>query len=147
MRASEAAATFEPHLNGSLARPQFGKWISTVAVSENGQWMACGGGPQLSLWHLRSQSQAAVLEKPDFIPYSLEFQDNIVVAGGNGESLHHWYTNGKQKCSIPCSIGTVFCVALNQRQKHDSKPMVAAGTNHSIDVFCNLSYRSHTLAL
>ncbi|XP_077967118.1 THO complex subunit 6 homolog [Styela clava] len=147
LRMAQATTTIEPHQNKELSRPQYGKWISSVATDDNGQWMVCGGGPKLSLWHLRSQSQTAVLDCPEFTPYTTVFHENFIVSGGNTNSVHHWYTNGDEKASIPCGIGTVFSLTFNKKKNTDSAPLIAAGTSHKLDVFCNPSYRSHTLNL
>lgn len=145
IRTSQPTNTLEPHLEKRLCRPQYGKWLSCVSVSENGQWMTCGGGPQLSLWHLRSQSLTAAMEKVDFMPYTVEFRDNLIVSGGNGKMLHHWHTNGRDKASIPCSIGNVFCIAFNEELDIDNNPMIVTGASNEVEVFCNMSYRSHTM--
>lgn len=107
--------------------------------------MACGGGPQLSLWHLRSQTLTAPLEKVDFIPYTVEFRDNLIVSGGNGKMLHHWHTNGREKASIPCSIGNVFSIAFDEELDADNQLMTVAGASNKVDIFCNMNYRSHVL--
>lgn len=44
----------EPYKNTSCARPSIGKWISCVDIEEDR--VLCGGGPHLSLFHLKMSS-------------------------------------------------------------------------------------------
>ena len=68
VRNAQCTKTFEPHKNCKLQRPQIGKWISCVSIDSNSQWMACGGGPHSSLWHLRSGNLISTL--PDNLKVS-----------------------------------------------------------------------------
>lgn len=44
----------EPYKHASCARPSIGKWISCVDIEEDR--VLCGGGPHLSLFHLKMSS-------------------------------------------------------------------------------------------
>ncbi|KAM9457642.1 THO complex subunit 6 homolog isoform 2-T2 [Clarias gariepinus] len=57
-RTGQSVHCVEVYKYEECARPQYGKWISCVATDSD--WMLCGGGPALSLWHLRSMSPTSV---------------------------------------------------------------------------------------
>lgn len=101
----------------------------------------------MSLWHLRSESVTPMADSPDFTPYTVTFHEDLIIAGGDQHGIHHWYTNGTKKTSIPCTVGTVFSLAFNNEYLSESPPMIAGGTGYELDVFCNLGYKSHTLSL
>ena len=88
MRAEQAAAAV------GVARPS--TWISCVAVDDTEEWLVCGGGPQLSLWHLRSNTRTAVLDAgtPGFHPIAVEFTGEGVRAVGNDAMVRTWALDG-----------------------------------------------------
>ncbi|OTF83272.1 THO complex subunit 6-like protein, partial [Euroglyphus maynei] len=51
---NKPSLSLEPFRNPELRRIQYGKWIGSIDVTDNNEWIVCGGGPKLSLWHLRS---------------------------------------------------------------------------------------------
>ncbi|XP_030649083.1 THO complex subunit 6 homolog [Chanos chanos] len=67
------------------ARPQFGKWISCLTTDSD--WMLCGGGPSLSLWHLRSLSPTSVFPLPGCQRQAAFHQDLVLTVGGSSHEI------------------------------------------------------------
>ena len=74
-----SAHCIEPYKNEACARPQFGKWITSIAIDDKADdWMVCGGGPSLCLWHLRSLSATTVFDMPNVCVNYAMFHDDAV---------------------------------------------------------------------
>ncbi|KAH9376470.1 hypothetical protein HPB48_006555 [Haemaphysalis longicornis] len=51
----------EPSKHEELQRPRFGKWIGCVGLDTSDEWLVCGGGPTLCIWHIPMSSPATPL--------------------------------------------------------------------------------------
>uniref|UniRef100_A0A3P9HTN9 Uncharacterized protein n=1 Tax=Oryzias latipes TaxID=8090 RepID=A0A3P9HTN9_ORYLA len=78
------------HVFQVCARPQHGKWISCLTTDSD--WMVCGGGPALSLWHLRSLSPTSVFPLSGCQRHAAFHQDTVLTVGG-GSSCIDVFTN------------------------------------------------------
>lgn len=61
--------------------PHFRSWIACLDVNESEDWLVCGGGQPLSLWHLRAGTRAGFFGPPgegNAHPQHVCFQDNEV---------------------------------------------------------------------
>ncbi|XP_029997820.1 THO complex subunit 6 homolog isoform X2 [Sphaeramia orbicularis] len=74
-RTGRSAHCIEVYKYEMCARPQFGKWISCVTTDSD--WMLCGGGPALSLWHLRSLSPTSVFPLTGCQRQAVFYQDMV----------------------------------------------------------------------
>uniref|UniRef100_A0A673NCH4 THO complex subunit 6 homolog n=1 Tax=Sinocyclocheilus rhinocerous TaxID=307959 RepID=A0A673NCH4_9TELE len=124
------------------ARPQFGKWISCLATDSD--WMLCGGGPSLSLWHLRSMSPTSVFPLPGCQREAVFHQD-LIMSVGEGPYVSHCLHGGTVKAQIPCTPSSLNTLALNLKNT-EHRVMTVGGSSHQIDVFTNFSYRAFSLS-
>uniref|UniRef100_A0AAR2K8I8 THO complex 6 n=1 Tax=Pygocentrus nattereri TaxID=42514 RepID=A0AAR2K8I8_PYGNA len=123
-------------------RPQFGKWISCLATDSD--WMLCGGGPSLSLWHLRSMSPTSVFPLAGCQRDAMFYQD-MILAVGEGPHVSHCLLGGSVKAQIPCTSPSLNTLALNLSST-EHRVMTVAGSSDQIDVFTNFSYRAFSLS-
>lgn len=134
-RQKNATDTIEPAKNEKLVRPQFGKWLGTVALNED--WLICGGGPNVSLWHLRSLEATTIFSFPGKAHVS-DFYDDTILVGGEYQKFYHYNFNGEIKSEIPVSSTCVYSI-LWQTSPH--KLLSIAGASNNIDICSNFTYR------
>jgi len=141
-RTAQPVHCIEVYKYQECARPQLGRWISCLATDSD--WLLCGGGPSLSLWHLRSMSPTSVLPIAGCQRQAMFYQD-LILSAGEGPYLYHSLVGGKVKAQIPCTPPSLNTLALND---HPSEPRVLTlgGSSNHIDVFTNLSYRAFSLS-
>uniref|UniRef100_A0A667XBY3 THO complex 6 n=1 Tax=Myripristis murdjan TaxID=586833 RepID=A0A667XBY3_9TELE len=126
----------------SCARPQYGKWISCLTTDSD--WMLCGGGPSLSLWHLRSLSPTSIFSLPGCQRQATFYQDMILTVG-EGPCVSHCLLGGDVKAQIPCTPQSLNTLALNTNST-EHRVLTVGGSSDHIDVFTNLSYRAFSLS-
>ena len=117
-----------------------GKWLGCVALDKD-DWLVCGGGPRLSLWHLRSLAITTVFDTPGSAPNHAMFHEDQaqtpglhmymywcfcpfndcrdfllqIISAGNESCVRHWTINGELKLQVPCSQTNVFNVEINDK--------------------------------
>ncbi|KAL4658332.1 THO complex subunit 6-like [Arapaima gigas] len=123
-------------------RPQYGKWISCLTTDSD--WMLCGGGPSLSLWHLRSLSPTSIFPLSGCQRQAMFYQD-LILAVGEGHFLSHCLLGGEVKSLIPCSPPSLNTLALNTNST-EHRVLTVGGSSDQIDVFTNLSYKAFSLS-
>ena len=98
-------------------------------------WLACGGGPRLSLWHLKSLAVAAPLPPTDQEVKSVSFHDEVVMVGGRGRTLFQANFSGEVTAEVVVSSSVVYSIA------HMEQPSIlcVAGSSSNIDI-CAPSY-------
>uniref|UniRef100_A0A8P4G5D7 THO complex subunit 6 homolog n=1 Tax=Dicentrarchus labrax TaxID=13489 RepID=A0A8P4G5D7_DICLA len=135
-RTGQSVHCIEVYKYESCARPQYGKWISCLTTDSD--WMLCGGGPSMSLWHLRSLSPTSVFPLTG-CQRQAAFHQDMILAVGEGPFLSHCLLGGEVKAQIPCTPSllklSVLCLQV----------LTAGGSSDHIDVFTNLSYRAFSL--
>ncbi|KAJ8872615.1 hypothetical protein PR048_026221 [Dryococelus australis] len=141
LRQKECVASLQPHLKEKVARPELGKWIGTVDLSED--WLLCGGGPRLSLWHLRSMDVMTAFPLEDMGIHVAMFQDDRILVGGTMPHFYHLNYSGKVYAQVPISSTTIYSVAY---QESPVKVMCLAGSSSKIDVCSNFTYRDQVLS-
>ncbi|MBN3305166.1 THOC6 protein, partial [Amia calva] len=92
------------------ARPQYGKWISCLTTDSD--WMLCGGGPSLSLWHLRSLTPTTIFPLPGCQRQTSFYQD-LILSVGDSAFLSHCQLSGEVRARIPCSPPSLYTLGLN----------------------------------
>lgn len=137
----KSTSKIEPHKKEQLTRPEFGKWVGTVSMSDD--WLVCGGGPKFSMWHLRSGDFTMPLEFPGKIHESAFIGDRIIVAG-DCKTLHQYTFNGDLVAEIPVSSPSVYSVAWIDTP---NKLLTIGGSSNSVDVCTNFTYRDFSLQL
>lgn len=143
---AEPVYSIVPHKTESCCRPSLGKWMGCVAMDSSNDWLVCGGGPKMSLWHLRSMTATSVFDTPKACQQTVQFYDDMILSAGTGPFVNHWFVNGDQKAKVPCTPTSVFNVSVN---KNDDKYKVlcASGSSYKIDVCTNFGYRAFSFSL
>ncbi|XP_060064727.1 THO complex subunit 6 homolog [Ylistrum balloti] len=141
---SAAEHTLEPYKNQICARPEFGKWLGCVAMETGDDWLVCGGGPKMSLWHLRSLEATTVFDTPAVCQKTVMFYEDTIISAGSEPYVNHWYINGDQKSRIPCTPTNVFSVVVNTAL-NSHKVLCTAGNSPKIDVCTNFGYKAFSL--
>ncbi|XP_062263585.1 THO complex subunit 6 homolog isoform X3 [Platichthys flesus] len=104
----------------------------------------CGGGPSLSLWHLRSLSPTSIFPLTG-CQRQAAFHQDMILAAGDGAFVSHCRLGGEVKAQIPCSLQSVNTLQLNANSA-EHQVLTVAGSSDHIDVFTNLSYKAFSLS-
>ncbi|KAG7234944.1 hypothetical protein INR49_003585 [Caranx melampygus] len=167
-RTGQTVHCIEVHKYEMCARPQFGKWISCLTTDSD--WMLCGGGPSLSLWHLRSLSPTSTFPLSGCQRQAAFYQDMVrtthtcvafrapfhltcghvtrlfqILAVGEGPTVSHCLLGGEVKAQIPCYSQSLNTLQLNTNST-EHRVLTVGGSSDHIDVFTNLSYRAFSLS-
>nr|XP_054749138.1 THO complex subunit 6 homolog [Lytechinus pictus] len=140
----EPVAILEPNKHEECINNPKDKWISCVAVDPADDWLICGGGPSLSLWHLRSLSPTTIFEAPKCQPHVVLYHDDAVISAGTSPNIYHWHVNGDSKLTTPCTAMDVYSVVINT-ESEANKVMCASGASSKIDVYTNFGYKAFSL--
>ena len=127
-------------MHDKLARPKIGKWVGAVDFTDD--WLLCGGGPKLSLWHMRSMELATVFDIPDNGIHVADIHEERIIVGGEMPYLYHLNYQATPLAKIPISSDTVYSVAF--QEKHQ-KILSIAGSSNLIDICTNFNYRESSL--
>ncbi|CAK1581534.1 unnamed protein product [Parnassius mnemosyne] len=139
-RTGKSHNKLEPHTNAKVARPDIGKWIGSASLGDD--WIVCGGGPRLSLWHLRSLDAVTVFDIPDHGIHVSFFHDDCVVAGGAAKYLYQLSYSGEVKVELPVSATTVYSAIL---RTSPNNLLAIAGSSPEIDICTSFNYRDQVL--
>ncbi|XP_033126784.1 THO complex subunit 6 homolog [Anneissia japonica] len=137
----EAQHIIEPYKNEECCRPHFGRWVSCVSVDPGDDWLVCGGGVALSLWHLRSLSTTCVYNIGNSCAQCVQFYDDLLYSGGSHAMVSHLTMNGEVKTQVPCTPNSVFSLAINTSSE-TNKVLSVAGSSSQVDIFTNFGYRA-----
>ncbi|CAB3239143.1 unnamed protein product [Arctia plantaginis] len=129
-----------PHTNSKVNRPDIGKWVGSAALNDD--WIVCGGGPRLALWHLRSLDAVTVFDIPDHGIHVSFFHDDCVFAGGAAKHLYQLCYSGDVKVELPVSATTVYSAVLRTTP---NKVLAIAGSSPEIDLCTSFNYRDQIL--
>ncbi|XP_054616310.1 THO complex subunit 6 homolog [Dunckerocampus dactyliophorus] len=141
-RTAQCVHCVDVHKYQKCARPQFGKWISCLTTDSD--WMLCGGGPFLSLWHLRSLTPTSIFPLSGCQRQATFYQD-MILAVGEGPFVSHCLLGGEVKAQIPCSPQNLNSLQLNTNST-EHQVLTAAGSSEHVDVFTNVSYKAFSLS-
>lgn len=133
----------EPYKNELCHRPNFGKWIGCIAVDGNEDWMVCGGGPTLSLWHLRSVSCNVTFPTPKSSQTCVMLHEDVVVSAGTESNVYRWSFNGIEEARIMTTPFSIY--SLLHQNTTEASVLCVAGSSTTIDVCSNLKYKDFTL--
>uniref|UniRef100_A0A2K6EHQ4 WD repeat-containing protein 58 n=1 Tax=Propithecus coquereli TaxID=379532 RepID=A0A2K6EHQ4_PROCO len=106
----------------------------------------CGGGPALTLWHLRSSTPTTIF--PMRAPQKhVTFYQDLPPPSGQGCCVNQWQLSGELKAQVPGSSPGLLSLSLNQQPAApECKVLTAAGNSCRVDVFTNLGYRAFSLS-
>lgn len=140
-----AIHTMEPYKNEVCARPEYGKWLGCVTLDSGDDWLVCGGGPRLSMWHLRSLTATTIFDTPRACQQCVTFYQESVISAGSEPFVNHWFVNGDQKAQVPCTPTSVFSVEINPNSDNH-KVLCVGGNSSQIDVCLNFGYKAFSLS-
>ena len=141
MRQSSATSIMKPYENDKVARPEIGKWVGAANINDD--WMVCGGGPKLSLWHLRSMEVTTVFPITDLKGIHVaKFHEDRIFAGGAGRHFYQLSLDGRVHGQIPTSASTVYSAELRE---NPHKILAIAGSSMYIDICTNFNYLDQKL--
>lgn len=101
----QSVGSIEPFKMEKLSRPEMGKWLGAVAVNED--WLICGGGPMLSLWHLRTMECTNEFSFPGKV-HVCDFVEDMIFAGGEHTNAQFYAMNGKLRADIKTENTAVY---------------------------------------
>lgn len=137
--------TVKPYENEICSRPHYGRHINCIAIDDD-NWMIAGGGPKLTIWHLRSLKPMNTIE-PDqsYIPNTCVLYDNQILTGGNRNRLYNYSFDNKLKREIITTPTCVYDISINNAVKSNKVAPCAGtivGSGSTIDLCLNFSYKS-----
>lgn len=124
----------EPYTNSKLVRPDFGNWIGGLAVSSD--WLLCGGGTRLSLWHMRSMTCSTDYSFEGAI-HCADFVDENVLVAGEHTSVQHYTLNGELVADIPVEHTATYSIVW---QNQPFKFMSMAGYSNKLHVLTDFRF-------
>ena len=136
LRKKENTNILTPYLVEKVARPRLGKWIGAIDFTDD--WLLCGGGPSLSLWHIRTMEAATVFHLPDEGIHVANIYEERVIAAGAAPHVYHLTYQGETLAKVPTSSNTVYSIIY---QETPQKVMSIAGCSNNLDVCTNFNYR------
>ncbi|XP_060527521.1 THO complex subunit 6 [Cylas formicarius] len=142
IKSGKVVDKIEPHANSQVARPDLGIWIG--ALDCNDDYVVCGGGPRLTLYHYRFLSNSMIFPIDDKGIHVADIYKDKVFAGGRAKFFYQSSFNGDIVSEIPTSGATAYTVV---RQEEPFKVMCIAGSSPKIDVCCNFMYKDQQLFL
>ncbi|XP_005183941.1 THO complex subunit 6 [Musca domestica] len=101
----ESTGLIEPYKKDTLVRPEMGKWQGALATNDD--WLLCGGGPKLSLWHLRSMECTSVFPFPGKV-HVCDFVEDMIFVGGEHTNAQFYAMNGKLRADIKTENTAVY---------------------------------------
>lgn len=148
IRTKICSSQIKPSEFPMCSRPQLGKFISCVALDDEENWMVCGGGPRLAMWHLRSMKPMSLAELEDdkFVPNTCRIYQNQILSGGSSRQLYIHTFENKLKTEINTTINCVYDISINVAAKAN-KIMCVAGSGPYIDICSNFAYKATSLSL
>ncbi|XP_063974502.1 THO complex subunit 6 [Diachasmimorpha longicaudata] len=140
LRKNENTNVIQPYLFEKIARPTLGKWIGAVDFTED--WLVCGGGPRLSLWHLRTMEPATIFELPDEGIHVATIYEERIIAGGAMPHVYHLSYQTDILAKVPTSSNTVYSIVYRETPQ---KILSIAGSSNNLDICTNFNYREFML--
>jgi len=145
----------EPFKHSSCSRPAVGKWLSCVDIEEDR--VLCGGGPHLSLFHLKMTSSMYhqskfssnmplhVFKTDENVTQNVvRFHDNGFLSAGSSPYVNHWDLSGRLSASLAVTPSSVYSVATNEKSSN-YPVMTVAGSSNKIDFCISKGYSSFSL--
>ncbi|XP_018562227.1 THO complex subunit 6 isoform X2 [Anoplophora glabripennis] len=142
LRTYKVSNKIEPHLNDKVVRAEIGHWIG--AVSSNEDYVLCGGGPRLSLWHCRFLSNSTIFPIDDKGIHVAEIFNDKILAGGRSRLFYQMTFIGDIISKIPTSAVTTYS-AIHQEEPFQL--LSIAGSSPKIDICNNFMYKNQQLSL
>ncbi|KAG6449446.1 hypothetical protein O3G_MSEX006079 [Manduca sexta] len=139
-RTSKYHNKLEPYKNDKLNRSDVGKWVGSACLGDD--WIVCGGGPRLALYHLRSLDAVTVFDLNDHGIHVTFFHDDCIFAAGAAKFLYQLNYSGEVKVELPVSATTVYSAVL---RTVPNKVLSIAGSSPEMDLCTTFNYRDQVL--
>ena len=143
LRTSKEVSSILPIKQSVLDRPKFGKWIGALDVSPNGEWLVCGGGPKLSVWHLRSDKCVHNVDSPTVANVAQFFPSDpsVIIFAGNGNQVSTWrMTNESLNTKIDSSIDNIYSIVHHKYADFDYNLSSFSGDSFKLELCKNGKY-------
>lgn len=137
----EPTAMLEPYKQAMLKRPEMGNWIGAVAV--NADWLVCGGGPRLSLWHLRTLECTRDFPFPGKI-HCCDFIDDSIIVAGEYQTAQLYALSGDTIANIPLEHTAAYSIVW-QQQPH--KFMSISGYSNKLHILQDFRFLDSKITL
>ena len=127
--------------SGSLAT---GKCVSCAQVNANEDWLLCGGGNGVSLWHLRSNQKTTTFKtSANYYATNAHFTDTGVCAVGNDGTYSTWAMNGDVQLQVGVSCGVAFSAARCPTDDPAlSGILTVAGNSPTVDIIASAGHKA-----
>ncbi|CAD7691725.1 unnamed protein product [Nyctereutes procyonoides] len=136
LRTAKEVQTIQVYKHEEWSRPHNGRWIGCLATDSD--WMVCGGGPALTLWHLRSSTPMTIFPKRTPQKH-VTFCQGLILSAGQGLCVNQWQLSGELKAQVPGSSPGLLSLSLNQQPAApECKVLTDAGNSCRVDVFTRL---------
>lgn len=137
-----------PFKNAALERKHFGKWVGSLDISPNGEWLVCGGGPRLSVWHLTSGKCVHICDSPNVahVAQYVPSDPSSIIFAGNGNLVTTWKLGGTAEasssfsCQLDSSIDNIFSIAYHNYADLDYNLSSFSGDSFKIELCKNGKY-------
>lgn len=144
LRSHQAVGGFEPNKVASLERKAYSKWIGALDVNPSGDWLVCGGGPRLSMWHLRSQTCSKSFESNSIVNVVrfLKNDDGTnFITAGTDHRLDFWSVAKEvPHLTLDTQIANVYSIGEHNFEQLDYNAISIAGDTFKIDICKNQRY-------
>ncbi|KAK2710889.1 hypothetical protein QYM36_012158 [Artemia franciscana] len=114
LRTNTCRSTIEPYKDSKLARPKFGKWIGAVALEKD--WLVCGGGPVLSMWHQRYNDVIQIFDCEESTTQAIKIAELDIFSGGNDGNVYRHRLSSEKVAKIPTSSSCIFALEYVEKQ-------------------------------
>ena len=136
--------SFVPSKRRDLVRPDLGPWLSCVCLDSSAQWLVCGGGPSLSVWHLQSGEMAQAMEIQGATQHhvSCDPTSGEILVGSSDNNVYTYSINGALVRKVPTNVPVVYHALKSDRV---TQLTTVAGQCCKVDVFTNPGYVAFSL--
>ncbi|KAK9512875.1 hypothetical protein O3M35_001193 [Rhynocoris fuscipes] len=141
LRQNTMTNMIQPFKEHKASRPHFGKWVGDVSLTSD--WLVCGGGPRLTLWHLRTLDiMTTFSEMTDSGIHVAQLHGDCILAGGNDKHFYHLSYTGEILSKIDVSPCTVFSAVYIDKPY---EMLSLAGSSTHLDICTNFTYRHKSI--
>lgn len=137
----ESVGMIKPSTKENLCRPEMGKWLGALAVNDD--WLICGGGPKLSLWHLRTMESTNEFPFPGKV-HVCDFVEDMIFVGGEHTNAQFYAMNGKLRADIKTDNTSVYSTVW---QLEPQRFMSIAGFSNSLSILNDFRFLDSTIEL
>ena len=144
LRTSTVTKSFVPSKRRDLVRPDLGSWLSCVCLDSSNQWLVCGGGPNLSVWHVPSGEMAQSMDIHGATQHhvSCDSTTGEILVGSSDNHVYTYSINGSLVRKVPTNVPVVYHTLKSDRVTQLAS---VAGQCSKVDVFTNPGYVAFSL--